>query len=177
MIDLRVRVTSAALVVNDKKRLRKTVRMAANEVLKQARANIRRASGGGRVYFGSGGSGAYRGGYKSGRYQASAPGEFPVSVTGTMLRALKVAMFKSGEGAAIRDKAFYSFFLEKGAQGGGKGKGTRNRRGAAGSKRVLAARPFLEPALAAKANSIEARMREAILNDIVLRPVKRGGKP
>ena len=172
MIDLKVRVTSAALLVNDKKRLKRTIRAAAAEVLKGARASIARSSGGGRTYFGSGGSGAYRGGYVSGRYQASAAGEAPVKVTGTLAKSLKVSMFKSGEGAAIRDRAFYSFFLTAGAVGGGKGKGSRNRRGKTGSSRVLTARPFLEPALASRAGSIEARMREAILHDIEFRKVK-----
>ncbi len=166
MIDLRVRVTSAALVTNGKARLRKVVRAAAAEVLRAARASIKRASGNGRLYYRAGG-----------RYRASAPGEAPVSVSGTLARSLSVKVFKSGEGAAIRDKAFYSFFLTHGAQGGGKGKASRNKRGRAGTRRVLAPRPFLEPALTSRAASIEARMREAILQDIAFRPDSRGGKP
>jgi hypothetical protein len=166
---LKIAVPSVALVY-DKKVLRQTMRVAGNEVAAATRRLIRSSVGGGKVYYGSGGSSAYRGGYRPGRYTASAAGGAPVSVTGTLLRSIKVRPFKSGEGVTVREAAFYALFLERGARGGvGSGKagvkGKRNKRGPVGS-RVLLPRPSLTTALATRQASLEGRVGAAALAGI-----------
>lgn len=163
MIKLEVQVSSAGLIVNEKKQLKKLMRQAGAEVASVARALIRRSEGGGRTY--------YRDGKK---YQASAPGAAPGSVSGALLRGIKVRPFKSGEGVAIRDTEFYALMLEGGAKGGGRkgGKKARNRRGVAQTSRVLMPRPFLSAALAQRQASLGLRIRNAIMSDIAFKRVK-----
>jgi hypothetical protein len=167
-VRLDVRVTSAALVVNEKKRLRAAVRGAGAELMGVARKKIG-ASGSGRVYRGPGGSAKYRGGYTRGKFQASSPGSAPAKATGFLRRSMKVYVFKSGEGVAVRARAFYALFLEKGAKGGGRhgspGKKVRGARGI-GKQRVLEARPFLTAALDDRGASIGQRLHDAIEQDI-----------
>ncbi|QHC35355.1 hypothetical protein [Komagataeibacter xylinus] len=184
-IQMKVTLSADALVF-DKKALSRTFRQAGNEVAATARTLLRQSSGGGRLYYGPGGSAAsYRGGYKAGKYQASSPGQIPAKVTGTLARSIKVRPFRSGEGVAIRDTAFYALFLEAGAHGGGRsssggsgGRGTkggqitgrtyqRGRHGI-GKSRVLTARPFLEVALAQREASLGPRIRRAIQQGIKL---------
>jgi hypothetical protein len=163
-VTLRVTIPSVVLAY-DKKLLKQTLRVAGNEVAAQTRRLIRASAGGGRVYYGSGGSSGYRGGYRSGRYAASSPGQAPVSVTGTLLKSIKVRPFASGEGVAIREGAFYALFLAAGARGGiGSGKagvkGQRNKRSRVGA-RVLAPRPSLSTALAMREASLGNRIAAA----------------
>lgn len=162
MIRMKIALQSAELQF-DKKQLKKTMRQAGNEVAAAARALIRRSQGGGRTY--------YRDGT---RYEASAPGQAPGSVSGALLRGIKVRPFKSGEGVAIRDSVFYSLFLERGAKGGGRkgGRGARNRRGKAQTTRVLMPRPFLSAALGQRSTSLQERLREAVQQGIAFRKVK-----
>ena len=54
LMDLRVRVTSAAMLTDNRKELRATLRKAGGEVLAAAKAKIRKG-GSGRTYRGSGG--------------------------------------------------------------------------------------------------------------------------
>ena len=184
MMKLEIQVGSGALVF-DKRLLKSTLRKAANEIANATRARISKSAGGGLEYRGGGGGGANRGGYKAGHYTASAPGESPVSVTGSLRRAIKVLPFKNGEGIAIRDTQFYALFLEAGAQGGVAGggrtkaetargvkkRGKRNqykrglRVGLAGA-RVLAPRPFLSLELAARAASIGDRLKAAVVSGL-----------
>lgn len=191
MINLRIKVSSGSIVY-DKKNLKSVLRKAANEVAGGTRALLRTNAGGGRVYRGSGGSSKYRG-YKKGHYTASAPGAPPSRVTGTLAGSVKVIMFRSGEGVAIRERAFYALFLAAGAQGG---IGSGNRTGSTlstrkanpnaainkfGSRRnvykrgklvtiagsrVLAPRPSSAAALAARAASIDTRLKAAVNQDI-----------
>ncbi len=155
MIRLDVRVTSAGLVVNQKKKLRATMRKAGAEVASVAKSMIRNSARSGRTYRGS-----------SGSYTASSPGQPPANLSGTLVRSIAVRPFKSGEGVAVRARIFYALFLEKGAKGGGKSKRSRNRRGAPVTARVLLARPFLETALDSRASSISNRIRAAIVDDV-----------
>lgn len=171
MLKMEVRVTSASLLVDTKKNRRKTFRRAGAEVLAEARSEIRKASGGGRIYRGSGGH-RYRP-YKPGRYQASAAGEPPVNVTGTLARSGKVYPFRDGEGVAVRFRAFYAKFLEGGAKGGGRGKKFRNKRSGTGSVRVLEKRPFVTRALEQRRASLVPRLKAAMESDLVLQRVKR----
>ena len=162
MIQLKITAPSVALIY-EKRRLKKLMRQAGQEVAAVARALIRRSEGGGQTY--------YRDGRK---YQASTPSGAPVSVTGELLRGIKVRPFKSGEGVAIRDGVFYALFLEGGAKGGGRrgGKGARNKRGAPQTSRVLLPRPFLSLALAQRQASIGQRLRDSIVQDIAFKRMK-----
>jgi len=180
---LKITVPSVALTF-EKKLLRGTMRVAGTEVAAVARTLIRGKAGAGRGYYGPGGSAAaYRGGYVKGRYQASAAGASPVSVTGTLARSIKVKPFKSGEGVAVRDNAFYALFLEAGARGGiGSGKkgvkGIHNRRVKRGKSiargsRVLEKRPFLTRALEMKEGALGPRVRDAATQGIKLVRVKK----
>ena len=174
VISLRLQLPSYAFEFQ-KAHLRRVLRAAGNEVAALARANIRRSAGGGRLYRGSGGS-KYRP-YKPGHYTASGPGEAPVSVTGVLAGSIRVRPFRDGDGVAIRDTAFYSLFLEAGAQGGaGSGKagvkGKRNKRGGKAGTRVLAPRPFLTAALDARYASLGARVQAAVLADVAFKKLK-----
>jgi hypothetical protein len=178
---LKITVPAIALVY-DKKVLRQTLRTAGSEVAAGARRLIRSSAGGGKVYYGSGGgaSAAFRGGYKKGRYRASTAGQAPVSVTGTLLRSIKVRPFKSGEGVTVRDTAYYALALEVGARGGGGNRfggnlipaGTilkngrvlghnRLKSGAIAKNRILARRPFLTAALAMRESDLTQRVGAA----------------
>lgn len=157
MINLRLRVTSADLIVNEKRNLRKFWRQVGAEVAGAARAKLR-GVGGGRIYAG---------------HQASAPGQAPARLTGTLARSIVVRPFKSGEGVAIRSTDYTSLFLEHGAVGGGGKKGSRNKRGRASTQRVLLPRPFLSAALDDRSGSLTQRVRDAFLNDLAFKRVKR----
>lgn len=150
----------------EKKQMRKTLRAAGNEIAQAARAILRRSEGGGRTYRGPGGSTAYRGGYKAGAYRASAAGEAPVRVTGTLARSVRVRVFRSGEGVAIRENAFYALFLAKGAAGGGRKGGMKTRRQANATSRVLQPRPSLTTALDQRSESLEPRILASLTQDV-----------
>lgn len=163
-----------AVLAFEKKKLRATMRRAGSEVLAVARKKLG-AGGTGRLYYGIGGSAKYRGGPRRMRYQASAPDEAPASVTGTLAKSLKVYPFKSGEGVAVRAGVFYALFLENGAKGGGRMRrgGVRVRgKAGIGTARVLDARPFLTTALDERQNSIAARIRAAVVDDIAFKREK-----
>jgi hypothetical protein len=178
MIGLEVRIDPFFLTL-DMKHTRAVLRAAGNEVASVARALIRRSSGGGRFYN-------YKG-HRGARYRASAPGQPPVSVSGALAKSIKVRLFRSGEGVAVRDAEFYAKFLELGAKGGGgyaRGDNillagerhwrtgrvlrlqNRMKSTAVSQSRTLAPRPFLSVALDAKRASIEARIGEAITGGI-----------
>jgi len=168
---IRIRVQSAHIVYG-KKRLRSTMRQAGAEIAAVARAMIRRSSGGGRTYRGPGGSaGKYRGGYLKGSHTASAAGQPPSSITGTLARSIRVRPFRSGDGVAIRDSAFYALFLEHGAKGGGRirrGGASVRGQGGIGKSRVLEARPFLSAALDARKGSLGPRIQASLQQDLKL---------
>jgi hypothetical protein len=177
---LDITISGGYQLVYGKKRLRALMRKAGAEVAALARSLIRQAEGGGRTYAGSGGSNAQRA-YQGGAYVASSPGGPPVSVTGTLASLIVVKPFKSGEGVAIRDKAFYALFLQAGAQGGvgsgrGGGNGERNKtkRGEifAVGRRVLLPRPFLSTALDMREASLGERIKASIVDDIEFKRVK-----
>lgn len=109
-------------------------------------------------------------------YTASAPGEPPARLTGTLARALKASLGKRGKLSAfvtVRSRTgFYGLFLEKGRKGkagrsggvtrfrtagrhvGWQRKAFRARRGAA----AMAARPFLAPSRAKYEELLYARV-------------------
>lgn len=175
-IRLAIRVPSVSFTV-EKRQMRATLRRAGAEVAALAKSKIKGAARSGRVYYGPGGSAApYRGGYVPGRYQASAPGGAPASITSTLGRSIKVRPFKSGDGVAIRDTAFYALFLEGGAKGGGGGRARtkKNRvKASANSKtRILAPRPFLTAALGERQDSIGERVKSALIDGITFKRIK-----
>lgn len=156
-VRLEIKISGGYQIVFGKQKLKALMRKAGNEVAAVTRSMLRRQAGGGRVYHGSGG-GSFRGGYRGGSYTASAPGESPVSITGTLARSIKVKPFKSGEGVSVRETAFYALFLAKGAKGKG--------------RRILLARPSLTEALAQRQASLEMRIRAAVVDDIEFKRVK-----
>lgn len=172
MIGLKVEVQPGGLAL-DKRQLRAAMRAIGQEVAARAR-QIGSGSGTGRLYYGPGGSAAkYRGGYVKGRYMASAPGQGPARVTGSLIRSIFVVPFANGEGVVIRSSKFYDLFLEKGAKGGGRrfsaATGSRVYRrgaGATGKSRVLLPRPLLTQAVADRAPTIGPRLREALLSGL-----------
>lgn len=174
MAGIQIKITSAQLLY-EKKRLRSTLRQAGNEVAATARSLIRKSAGGGRMYRGPGGSAKYRGGYAKGAYQASAAGQAPVSVTGTLAKSIRARPFRSGDGVAIRDSAFYALFLEHGAKGGGRrsanGIRVRGKQGV-GTTRVLEPRTFLTTALEARRGSLGPRIQASLAQDMKLARAK-----
>lgn len=177
MIGAKIEVTSAGLLVNEKKALRKIWRQAGNEIANAARQKIRKSTGTGRVYYVEGSSGA------KGKYRASAPGLAPTSISGKLAGSLKVYPYKSGEGVAVRSRMFYALFLENGASGGGNVKGGAVKQTKSGtmrqttatkarSLRQLLPRPFLTAALAERSTSIGKRVYDAICNDIQFKKMK-----
>ena len=167
MITLQVKVTSAGLIKFTPAQLRKLMRQVGNQVAASARSKIRKAVGGGRVYYTEGSAGSGK------RYQASQPGQAPGSVSGNLAASIKVYPYKSGEGVAVRSRMFYALFLEQGAQGGGGGKGNRNKRGKASTTRRLLPRPFLSTALAEQASGLGKRIFDAVVNDIAFKQTKK----
>jgi hypothetical protein len=168
----RISITVPSYAIEfDKRALKATLRRAGAEIAAVARSKIKGAARAGRTYYGPGGSAAkYRGGYAPGRYQASASGGAPASITGTLEKSIKVKPFADGQGVAIRDTAFYAKFLESGAKGGGGNhrkasnltKKKRLKRSAYSRSRVLEPRHFLTTALAERSASIETRIQDAV---------------
>jgi hypothetical protein len=165
---LRLTISSWGEVQLDKRELKNLMRSAAGTVRTQTRRLIAKGAGGGRWYAGGGGA-AYRGTYRAGRYRASAPGAAPVSVSGTLAGSLVARPYKSGEGFAVRARAFYGLFQESGARGGGNPHGragvhqrTRQRRRRAFQTRILLPRPFLSQVMSIEAPNLDKRVRLAL---------------
>jgi len=168
MTALKMTVSNWGEVALDKRRLKALMRSAGNDVKTKTARLIAQTSGSGRMYRGGGGS-AYRGAYRPGGYRASAPGDPPVMVSGTLRQSLKAYPYPSGEGFAVRERAFYALFLEAGARGGGNsGAGARRvqtRRHRARSvytARVLAPRPHLDRVMEQEEANLQRRVRQAL---------------
>jgi hypothetical protein len=178
--DLKLTVTSWGHVVLDKREQKKVMRSAGNAVKAKTAALVNKVSGSGRVYYGGGGtSKGYRGGYVTGSYRASAAGDAPVRVSGTLATTIKNYVFKSGDGFAVRERAFYALMLETGAQGGRPGRRNtykggkgRRRRVAVSSGRVLAPRPSLDAVMAAEAPDINRRIEAALYQGLTWKQTK-----
>lgn len=172
MIKLSVKISSGTIVY-EKKRLKSVLRAAGNEVAAAARAKLNRNSGTGRKYYVRGSSGS------QGSYQASVAGSPPSSITGKLARSIKVFPFKSGDGVAVRARAFYALFLEIGAKGGGGRKRTgankysrSGKRDRTTTKRVMLPRPFLSAVLDERSASIGQRISAAIDGDVKFKRLK-----
>lgn len=181
MSQLKLQIKSWGEVTLDKKQLRALMRSAGNDVKTKTARLISAESGSGRAYRGGGGA-AYRGSYKAGPYTASAPGQPPALVTGSLKRSLRTYAFKDGGGFAVRERQFYSLFLEAGAHGGGNpGKAAtakqravarRHRARSAYTARVLRPRPHLDRVMAEQAPSLDARVRKAFDEGLTWRQTK-----
>jgi hypothetical protein len=170
MAGLKITLPTAKLTY-DRAEVRKVIRSAGAEVAALARSLIRKAAGGGRTYYKPGG----------GRYSASLPGQPPVDRTGLAAKSIRVRSIRRGLGVRIVDTAFYTRFLETGAQGGGGKKGARNIRRRRGGKyallqvvgrREMQPRPFLSTAMEQKAASVSVRVRDAVIQGIAFQRQK-----
>lgn len=171
MSGLQLKITSWGEVALDKREMRALMRSAGNDVKSKTARLIGQTAGTGRTYRGGGGS-RYRGTYRAGHYRASAPGDPPVRVTGSLRQSLRVYAFKDGNGFAVRERQFYSLFLEAGARGGGKpGRGRAARRRASAT-RVLAPRPHLDRVMQQEAPALDRRVRTALDRGLKWRQTK-----
>ena len=166
-------------VALDKRLLKALMRSAAGDIKTKTARLIAQTTGSGRTYRGGGGS-QYRGTYRAGAYRASAPGDPPVTVSGTLRQSLKAYPYPSGEGFAVRERAFYALFLEAGARGGGNsGAGARRvqaRRHRARSvytARVLAPRRHLDRVMAQEEANLQRRVRQALDEGLRWKETKR----
>lgn len=170
MISLKLEVPAAELVY-DKSELRKILRAVGNELAAVTRALIRGAAGSGRTYT--------RGGRK---YQASAPGQPPVSVTGALAASIGVTMSRSGESVTIGERIYYATPLQVGFTGGGRSGGKLSsvtKALASGraqqrlsASRTVAPRPSLTLALDQRAGSIQARVEAAVQSGMRFQKLK-----
>jgi hypothetical protein len=176
---LKLTINSWGQVQLDKRRLKNLMRSAANDIKTKTSRLIATSSGSGRTYRGGGGS-AYRGQYIAGRYRASAPGDPPVRVSGTLQQSLRSYVYPSGEGFVVRERAFYALFLEVGARGGGNPGGQRggmpNRRArrhrGVYTRRVLEPRPSLDRVMAQQEQQLEKRVNAALQEGLTWRETK-----
>lgn len=160
----------------DKKEMKALMRAAGNDVARKTRRLISAGSGGGRTYRGGGGA-RYRGTYRAGAYRASSPGEPPVSVTGTLRNSLKTYVWPDGNGFAVRERAFYSLFLESGARGGGnpgrnRAQARRHRARSVFTTRVLEPRPHLDRVIEQETANLDRRVRTAFEQGLKWRETK-----
>jgi hypothetical protein len=182
MSALRMQITSWAEVALEKRELKALMRSAGADIAAKTRRLISQSAGSGRYYAGGGGS-AYRGSYRAEGYYASAAGQPPVMVSGTLRGSLRVYPYPEGTGFAVRERAFYALFLEAGARGGGNPYGgrpgarvhARARRHRARGRyqaRVLLPRPSLDRVMADEEPALEKRVQAALDRGMTWRETK-----
>jgi hypothetical protein len=94
---------------------------------------------------------------------------------------LKAYPYPSGEGFAVRERAFYALFLEAGATGGGNPGGGRQRRRAQARRhraryttaRVLLPRPHLDRVMQQEEPNLQRRVRRALDEGLKWRETKK----
>ena len=179
MSSLKLSVTSWGEIGLDRRELKNLMRSAGRDIQTKTARLLARTDGAGRAYRGGGGA-AYRGAYKPGAYRASAPGQPPTVVTGTLRGSLRTYVYPSGEGFAVRMRAFYAVWLETGATGGGnpfggRGRGAAGRRRARGkyTSRVLAPRPALDRVMTQEGPQLDKRVRAALAQALTWKQTKR----
>jgi hypothetical protein len=159
LINLKIAIRNWGEVHLDKRELKNLMRSAGNDVASKTRRLISRQDGSGRTYSIAGN-----------RHQASAPGEPPTQITGKLRGSLKTYVYKDGSGFAVRERQFYSLFLEAGARGGGNPGGHRAARAQARrhararniyTQRVLLPRPHLDVVMAQEEKQLQSRVRRA----------------
>jgi hypothetical protein len=160
MSSLQLKITSWGEIELDKREMRSLMRSAGNDVKRKTAALIGHSAGSGRIYRG-------------GRYRASAPGAPPIRLSGALQNSLRVYTYKDGSGFAVRERQFYSLFLEAGARGGGpRGRAARRRGRASGGSRVLAPRPHLDRVMQEEAPELDRRVNEALRKGLKWRQTK-----
>lgn len=166
MSHLKLKVTSWGEIHLDKKELRALMRAAGNDVKRKTAALIARTGGGGRTYRLPGGK----------SYVASAPGEPPVMLSGALRTSLRTYVYQDGDGFAVRERQFYSLFLEAGARGGGnrrqRAATRRQRRARVASMRVLLPRPHLDKVIEDEKPNIDRRVRKAFEQGLTWRQTR-----
>ena len=176
MSDIKVSISNWGEVALDKRGLRALMRGASSDVRSKTARLINASTGAGRTYRGGGGN-KYRGAYVAGPYTASAPGEPPVRVSGTLRESLKAYVYKSGEGFAVRARMFYALFLEAGAKGGSprapSHRARRSRRaGIKSSRRTLDPRPFLDRVMQQEEQNLQRRTVQAMREGLTWKQTK-----
>jgi hypothetical protein len=167
MAALKLKITSWGEIALDKKELRALMRSAGNDVKKKTAQLISRTAGGGRSYsYGT----------------ASAPGEPPIARTGALKGSLRVYTYKEGAGFAVRERQFYSLFLEAGAHGGGnpgkratarqRADGRRHRARGVYNVRVLEPRPHLDRVIEQEQAKLDERVRKAFTEGLTWKQTK-----
>lgn len=181
MSSLKLSITSWGEVALDKRQMRALMRSAGSDIANKDRRLIAATSGSGRVYRGGGGA-AYRGAYRPGPYQASAPGDPPVQVSGSLKKSVRVYPYKTGDGFAVRERQFYALFLEVGARAGGnpggrqsaasRAQARRHRARGVFTARVLQPRPHLDRIMKAEAANLDRRVRKALDDGLTWKKTK-----
>jgi hypothetical protein len=183
MSALKLSITSWGEVALDKRGLKSLMRSAGGDIARKDKRLIDSSAGSGRLYRGGGGS-AYRGAYRPGPYQASAPGDPPVQVSGSLRNSVRTYVYPNGEGFAVRERQFYALFLEAGARGGGNATGGRRSTTASRAQarrhrargvftaRVLQPRPHLDRIMQAEAANLDRRVRKALDEGVTWRATR-----
>ncbi len=158
-VKLSVKLQGGFALVYSKRELKRAMRRAGADVANTAKRLIRTSARGGRQY---------------GKRFASQPGNPPANQTGELLRSIKVRLFKSGEGVAIRSNLLLARILESGSRGGGPNRKNLRRVHKKGESfglgtRFMAPRPFLTPALEANEPRIAARIKASLDRDVEAR--------
>jgi hypothetical protein len=173
-------VVPHASIEFSKDNIRKALRSAALDVIREARALTQNPNGGGRAY-------STPAGMSKGIHYASAAGEPPAMLTGTLNKSFGMRSKGSGTTIILEDNAYYAKFLELGAHGGAGtnqkgGKGTSNTyrlnpltrkkervapTPTPGQKeRDLEPRPFLSRALVDQTPEIIKKVQDAAVADM-----------
>jgi hypothetical protein len=184
MSSLKLTVSSWGELTQDTKALKALMRAAGSDIASKTRKLIGASGGGGRLYRGGGGA-ANRGDYKPGPYRASAVGQAPVAVSGSLRSSLKVYPYKTGEGFAVRMRQFYAVWLESGATGGGNPFGGRPKAAAAWragerrhhakgvyTQRVLLPRPSLDAVMMQEQANLDRRVMAALQSGLTWKQTK-----
>ncbi|HEY6323477.1 MAG TPA: hypothetical protein VJA16_18200, partial [Thermoanaerobaculia bacterium] len=150
--------------------LKNLMRSAGTDIRGKTQRLIAHGGGSGRYYAGGGGA-RYRGQYRAQGYYASAPLQPPVTVSGTLRASLRSYSYPSGDGFAVRARAFYGLFLAAGASGGGRTRGGVRRRGQH-QARVLQPRPYLDQVMHDEQSQLEQRVRTALTQGLTWKDTK-----
>ncbi len=158
-VGVRVTLSGGGIFALDRRDIRAALRRAGGEVAALTRS-LRSAGGGGRTYTQDGKT-----------WTASAPGQPPARVSGTLAHAPRGQLTASGLTVRVFDAAaaFYGRFVEFGAKGVGRPKGGQprsagrgRRRGVGNPAHIIAPRPSLTLALGQREGSIATRLRSAL---------------
>ena len=178
-----MQITSWGEVALDKRRLKALMRSAGTDIASKTRRLISQTAGSGRYYAGGGGS-AYRGSYRAEGYYASAPGQPPVSVTGTLRRIAEGLSLTRAAMASPCASAPFTRSSSRPARAAGatpSAAGANPRPPSAGARhrargryqtRVSRSRPHLDRVMAEQEPILERRVRAALDEGMTWRQTK-----